>query len=454
MTVARISIAAALATLTAATAALCTWVAYAVSPLGVPVLIAVVAYVAVAWHRPATALSVGFLLMPLELINLPLPSGAVSPAEAAFALVGLCWFVGWITGRAVPAPRARDGTLALIAAITLAGVLVAEDPAPVWRTLVLWTLFAGAFFQAQGLTTAELRRMLIAFGLAGGVLGAIGTVSVIGAGGPHVVQGGLEVGGRATGTLVDPNYFAVLLVLAVVPASAIMLARGRPALWLAPAIAAGIAGIALSFSRGGIVALALALLIVVLATRPRWLFTGVALLALAIIVLHVDVLAGNPELQGVGERVGTLASPSTAETSRRPDIWAVAAEIAQDNPLVGVGVGGFAAASSRLGLTERGTPLENAHNLLFSVSAEQGLIALAALLVLAGQMAGRARRAMRASDPAARALALGLTAALAGFAVQALTIVPTRVQVTAATVMVLAGALTMLSDRAREGVRA
>ena len=165
-------------------------------------------------------------------------------------------------------------------------------------------------------------------------------------------------------------------------------------------------------------------------------------------------LAGaNPILESkqfnvVEKRLSTLTAPGVQERNLRPQIWAVAREVTAEHPFFGVGVNQFHFEARRRGLTEHGSPLENAHSIVFSLAAETGLIGLAAFLFFLGQIAVRAVHALRTSDRLRYALALGISAAMLGFALQGLTVVQIRVSFIAGTFFALAGMLTALADRA------
>src|SRR5688572_17525926 len=105
--------------------------AYFVHPLALPLALAGVAFVVIAFLRPAWGLAGALLLVPLETANLPLPTGAVSPSEGALAVVGLVWLVRLaLRPETVVHPRVRDLPLLVVLLIVLAGVTIAVDPAP------------------------------------------------------------------------------------------------------------------------------------------------------------------------------------------------------------------------------------------------------------------------------------------------------------------------------------
>ena len=82
-----------------------------------------------------------------------------------------------------------------------------------------------------------------------------------------------------------------------------------------------------------------------------------------------------------------------------------------------------------------------------SLSAELGVIGLAAFVFFIGQLAARGRRALRASSSLPRVLALGLIAALAGFLIQGFTAAQIRDNLIMGTFFAFAGMLTGLSDQ-------
>jgi O-antigen ligase len=100
-------------------------------------------------------------------------------------------------------------------------------------------------------------------------------------------------------------------------------------------------------------------------------------------------------------------------------------------------------------LYERGSPVENAHNVYLSLAAETGLIGLGAFLAFALVVA---MQAAVASAPGRQtgALALGLSAAMLAFLVQGLTVAQIRVSVLVAILFLYAGMVTGLARRARE----
>jgi len=422
--------------------------AYALHPVVVPLLLVVVLFVLAALHRPAWGLAGAFLAMPLEVVQIELPSGALSPAEAAFAVVAVCWVLrAIIAPETVVLPSLRDGAIVVLLGVMLVGVAVAVEPSTALRVAIMWTIFYVAYLTARSLTVAEVRLVTIGFVLATGVLGVIGTVDFLQS---NSIQlgGGYVTGDRAEGTFVDPNYYASLLVLGVLPALALLLGDPRSRIWLAVPVMATLAGITFSLSRGAIVAFAFGALVILLAAgRGRGLALGIGVVLAATTMLNMNPLLGSDELSSVNKRLSTL-NKSLVAVDQRPRIWDAAIDVAVENPLVGVGTKQFEFAALQRGITERGAAVENVHNIPLGVLAEHGVIGLAALLVFLGQLFARGVRALRLQEGLGRPLALGLLAGLSAFLIQGLTQSQLRVNVVAGAFFVVAGMLTALAEPA------
>jgi O-Antigen ligase len=127
---------------------------------------------------------------------------------------------------------------------------------------------------------------------------------------------------------------------------------------------------------------------------------------LAAAAFEADPDSGSPAFGATGARLGSI-------DSNRYSYWRVALGTFADNPVQGIGTGGFVVDW----LQERDVldPTREAHSLYLGTLAELGLIGLAALLVFLGGVAAAARRLWRC-DPG---LAAGPAAALAVWAAHA-----------------------------------
>ena len=265
---------------------------------------------------------------------------------------------------------------------------------------------------------SERRHVVWVFGVF--VLGAL--LSVLWGITQAKVTGGVSAAqvGRLSGATVDANVLATLLIVCTVFASALVIvlrrAPGARTLALLAAIGA-VAAFFATFSRGGLVALAVVILAAcVYAGRRRRAVVAVALGVLLVGVVFLSVSGG-----GAAQRLTTDTS------SGRTDIWTVGLRMVRANPIVGVGSGNYSDAEPHYLLTSPGlikytdfiigTPYP-AHNIYLQVLVEMGVIGLAlflAVIVLSIHAAVRAVRMFRASgDRSLELLGRALVIAILG----------------------------------------
>jgi putative inorganic carbon (HCO3(-)) transporter len=193
---------------------------------------------------------------------------------------------------------------------------------------------------------------------------------------------------RVSGTIGDPNELASLLVGGTILSAALAATlKGAPLLRL---LAAGssvlcAAGIFLSLSRGGLVALAFSLVAAVVVAGRRWRLQA---LTLAVVVAAgAFVYFGFYADETAANRVTSFGSGTG-----RTDIWTVGWRMVQAHPVGGVGVGNYKTASIHY-LLEPGaiqrdefivdTP-KVAHNTYLQVLAELGIVGLVLFLAIIG----------------------------------------------------------------------
>lgn len=432
--------------LAAAGAVALTLSAYVVHPLALPAALAAIGLLIAAFFQPHVAIAGALLMAPLELFSLPLPTGALTPSEAALVLVGATWIARALARpEETTMPALRDLPVFVLLGAIAAGIVIAAEPATVARVLVLWTLFYFVYLEAQGFTPGQMRFVVSAFAVGVGVLGAIGAVSYMREGGTELYEGGAVTGERITGSFEDANYFASFLTLGLLPGIALVLADFRRSAWLLPFLALGTAGLMFSLSRGAITGFVFGLLLLLTWRRARRLFIAAVAVFAVITVVGANPLVGSEELRPVEQRLSSLSDPS--RESNRPRIWSTALDIAVDHPFLGIGVNQFSAEAAERSLTEDGSPLENAHSIPLSFAAETGVIGLAAFIALMVQLAIRAGVALGRQDQLQRALAIGFSAALLAFLIQGLTAAQLRTNLIAGAFFLVAGLLTGLANR-------
>lgn len=184
---------------------------------------------------------------------------------------------------------------------------------------------------------------------------------------------------RATGPLSDPNDLAYVITAAV-PIVLVSVRRATRALvaagW-AVVLALLLVGAAATFSRGGIIATACVLVWTVSRKLvPARFLAGAAVL---LATLAVPILVSAPAV--VQNALAQKEYIAATNVDTRLLRWQAAARMMADNPLLGVGPGGFRARyveySGFAELAER-TPV--AHEMYLEVGAELGVVALVLFL--------------------------------------------------------------------------
>jgi O-antigen ligase len=188
--------------------------------------------------------------------------------------------------------------------------------------------------------------------------------------------------GRLSGANVEANVLATLLIVCTIFACALALVLRRAPIARGLALAAAIAAMAAffgTFSRGGMIALAVVLL-------AGCVYAGKARPAFMALVIGV-VLVGSVFLQDTTS--GAVARLTSTSTSGRADVWKVGLRMVRANPIIGVGSGNYAVAEPHYfliapGAIQRGdliidTPFP-AHNIYLQVLAEMGVIGLGLFL--------------------------------------------------------------------------
>jgi hypothetical protein len=287
-------------------------------------------------------------------------------------------------------------------------------------------------FAALPRSEDDIRRLLYVLGFTAALLGGL---SVIAFGSPFELPGiDLLQGGRSQGGVGDPDFFAAMQLVAVplvlVAASDTTNPRLRLGLYIA--VLTILASVFTSLSRGAFLAVAV-LGLLFLISRPDRLFRSrhEKALALLVVVLGMVAFFSRPYVrEEVVSRAETIYAPKTkddASGSGRTNLWKAAAKTAGENPVTGIGFGGFGAISQELLFQTPGVDLDIqqireegdyfvAHNTYLGTAAElgfTGLLLYLGLFVATGLSLRRtAARAAAVGAPfigrVAHALVLGL----------------------------------------------
>jgi O-antigen ligase len=360
----------------------------------------------------------GFLSF-LELLQL---GSEVSVAKLGGALLALSWLAVIFTrGEAKSDFMAVHPAMTMVLGLFLGWVALsvtwAENPGEALAALARYIPNALLFLIAFTAIRKRSQALLVVAAL---VAGAV-TATAYGLLRPPDVYGE-----RITGTNLDPNELASVLVAGVALSGAVAAnLRGRPGLRQA-AFAAGafcVLGTFLTTSRGGLIALG-ALLVAAILFSGRWrprVIVAASVIALA--TFYYFAVIAPPEAR---ERIQHTTQGETRLLEGRTTIWQVAERAVAANPVKGVGGGNFKTASRHYllqpGAVARSdliidTPLV-AHNTYLQILAELGIVGLAlfgAIILFSLRSALVAAQNFAAiGDRSGEALARGLSIALVG----------------------------------------
>jgi len=154
--------------------------------------------------------------------------------------------------------------------------------------------------------------------------------------------------------------------------------------------AAMVTVLALTQSRGALLGLGCALIVMASMERPRLLIPIFVALALATSTALV-AMRKEPLMDAL------FASDPTQGWAWRMDMWRVALRMAGDMPLSGVGFGRFKAVQTALYPLPLGEAANHAHNLLLQIVLDTGFLGLLGTCLALALACSRAARALRGS---------------------------------------------------------
>ena len=408
--------------LVAAVACLAPWAFGAVEAwagLGLAVLSLAIAALAFAGGRRPSLVSPGLALAVLAGLG-TLQAATIGPGAVA-ALS--------------PATAADRAELTPLKAETVAG-LEAPPVAPPASTLSLdgessravasslalaWLLFAAA----SGATDpGERRRFALAVGANAAALALFAVVQALTWNGKiyWLRPSGQESRWFSGGPFVGHSHLAAYLNIGLGLSLGRLLGpgTGRRGDKLLYGYLAGLAGLGVvaSQSRAGTLGMIAALGATLALARRGRLRAGAGLVATGAVAGALLLAMG---VSSAIDRLGTVLDTAGSGYSLRFEIWGTAARSIRAHPLVGTGLGTFAAATGPLFRRDPGVTYYRAENEYVDLLTEAGL--LGALVAAAGLLAlGRvAWRALDvAEEPRDRALSLGATFGIVALAVQSL----------------------------------
>lgn len=397
----------------------------------VGVLVAVLTVTDAGWALSALA---AFAVLNLANVATDF-HGAPSLFQPLLALVALGIALRWATRAERPVGGGRATVfIGLYAAVALTSLLVASDFAA-GRLEAENLLKDAAVAVTAGLLlrqTAMLRRVVWVM-ITGGAMLAVLTAFQYLTGSFDTSFGGFGqtavqniVGGvddvRISGPIGDPNFYAQLLVMLIPLALDRALAEPRRSRSLAAwgAVAAMTASIVFTFSRGGVLALGVVVLLMLLRRPAHW--RALAALALAAALAVPFLPSGYLDRLTAISQVGTVGSTTDVSIRGRTAEAGAGWGMFVDHPLTGVGLGNYSGRyqeyARSLGIEVKRVDREP-HNMFLEVAAETGLPGLAAFGAMVGgafwALAAARRRWRAASREAEAGLAYAIGVALVGW---------------------------------------
>ena len=351
-------------------------------------------------------------------------SGDASSVAATRLFLGLLAFgslaLSFLRLRAVPLPRGRIVLLLSLFLAMLGGsALLSDFRVQSIEAFLLWVISAGAMLAAIASVGRKSGPALILAALA---------VSGIVLGGRAIVDYALIKEGeptyRAFATWNNPNSLAGMLLILGMASLAVCGHRekGFRLIGMIGAFASG-AGLALTQSKGGLVALVVgvvgwAVTYLIWKGKP----SGLAVAAPLLLGFGVAWMWQTSAIRSVapGNSGRLLSSGSEAEQSQgfRLLLWKSAAELVKTKPAPGWGPGTFRYESSRPGLQ---TATAYAHQTYLQIAFEGGIAALILFGLLAGSWFRQVFRGARSLTSEQNAMRAGIVGAVLAFGANGLT---------------------------------
>ena len=372
----------------------------------------------------------------------PLPTGFgnLTAVDLLVALVIVLWLARMIAQERGISFRLPPLSLAfaLFLGAALLSMTVALSLEASIKEFTKWLeMFAVYIYVANNIDEAKAQRVLVVVFLAGISEAAIGIYQFLFQWGP---EGFLLFGRfiRAFGTFEQPNPYAGYLALIAPVAFGIVISGpwsvvsqktssrirfyvlrfGFVAL-AAIALIATMSAIVMSWSRGAWLGVGVGLVVTIIAqSRRAFVLSIIAAFVLTFIILlsSVNVIpseigerfSGVADYFGVFDVRGVQVDDANYAIVERMAHWQSAMMMLVDHPILGVGIGNYAAAYPQYSLPRWDDPLGHAHNYYLNVAAEAGLIGLSAYLILWVSAFWQSWRAVRASSGLWRGVAAGL----------------------------------------------
>lgn len=330
---------------------------------------------------------------------------------------------------------------------------ISHQPAATVQSLVKLLASASLLLLLSEVVTTPARRDLLVRVL---LLVCVG-IALVGIGQNFI---GKLVWQRGTfGPFVNRNHFAGFLVMGAGLFGGLLLGRSTRREWLA-LYGSGLlllsAGVVLSASRGGLIALGSALLFLALVAVPLLFRQGggrgarilrsASVLGLGAVAIVTALLVVGSEglVQNLAQTGSELEGMQSAEErfSRR-EIWQATGRLVRDYPWFGVGFGAFPYVYPRYDPSAGTQRVEQTHNDYLQVLADTGVVGGGIAIFFVVLLFVRGLAMAQTQDRRHRSIVLGALAGCFAMAVHSLVDFNLQVTVNAQLALVLAGLATM-----------
>jgi O-antigen ligase len=252
----------------------------------------------------------------------------------------------------------------------------------------------------------------------------------------------------AYGPFVNRNHFAGFLEMGVGLVGGLIIGRSVRREVMAVYVSCALAmcaGIVLSASRGGVLALVAGVIFLAIVAIPSFISSrsevrqkrfGVILRSAGAMMLGIAAIFGSLFLVGSEGLVQNIAQSQSgsenellvSERYSRRDIWSATSQLIKDHPWFGVGLGAYQFAYTRYDRSSGLQRVEQSHNDYLQIVADAGLIGGLIALVFLILLFARGFSAAQVRDRRRRSIVLG---ALAGcFAIAVHSFVEFNLQIT------------------------
>jgi len=396
------------------------------SPWLLLTIIALIALFVLIYARPSIGLALVMFFTPYYLLPRPLFDRMFSMVEVLSLLTLAAWAIhivaarrekGWPTlAEIYTRMTSLDKAVALFVGISVISILWAELKGVAvteLRQMVLEPVVIYLVLRTMPLTRQERWRIVDLLILTGTIVSLIGFYQLVTHADMITAEGGSV---RIRSVFGTPNNMALYLGRLIPICAAVVLIGGTILRrWLyAGAGALMLAASILTVSKGGLlVGIPAGLAVVVILWAGKWGVLAVGA-GIALIVGTFAALRNNPRFQDT-------FNFQEGSSFFRTQVWQSTIRMIQDHPLTGVGLDQFLYQyRSKYILPDawQQPDLSQPHNFLLNYWVRLGIIGLVAgiwIQVAFWRLAWRVQRSLKQTDPAMRALAVGLMGGMADF---------------------------------------